>query len=99
MRSQKALLRAAGNRARRAQPCFSHDTRCHVQQKTLLAILGIATLSASPLHAKAAPKAPVPLEEYFKIRRVGSRSGILLSFSHDEQLVAYLSDEGGRTDV
>jgi dipeptidyl aminopeptidase/acylaminoacyl peptidase len=58
-------------------------------------VLGIAALSASPLYAKAAPKAPVPLEEYFKIRRVGSRSGILLSFSHDEQLVAYLSDEGG----
>lgn len=70
-----------------------------MQHKTLLAVLGIAALSASPLYAKAAPKAPVPLEEYFKIRRVGSRSGILLSFSHDEQLVAYLSDEGGRTDV
>lgn len=46
-----------------------------------------------------APKAPVPLEDYLNIRRVGSRSGILLSFSHDEKLVAYLSDEGGRTDV
>ena len=46
-----------------------------------------------------APKAPVPLEEYLNIRRVGSRSGILLSFSHDEKLIAYLSDEGGRTDV
>ena len=34
-----------------------------------------------------------------RIRRVGSRSGILLTFSHDEKLVAYLSDEGGRTDV
>jgi dipeptidyl aminopeptidase/acylaminoacyl peptidase len=51
-----------------------------------------------PALAKA-PRAPVPLEEYFKIRRVGSRSGILLSFSHDEKQVAYLSDEGGRTDV
>jgi len=46
-----------------------------------------------------APRAPVALEEYLNIRRVGSRSGILLSFSHDEKLVAYLSDEGGRTDV
>jgi len=46
-----------------------------------------------------APKAPIALEEYLNIRRVGSRSGILLSFSHDEKLVAYLSDEGGRTDV
>jgi hypothetical protein len=34
-----------------------------------------------------------------KTRRVGSRAGILLSFSRDERLVAYLSDEGGRTDV
>lgn len=50
-----------------------------------------------PVHR--APKAPVPLEEYFKIRRIGSRNGVLLSFSHDEKLVAYLSDEGGRTDV
>src|SRR4051812_34934481 len=46
-----------------------------------------------------APRAPIALEEYLNIRRVGSRSGILLSFSHDEKLVAYLSDEGGRTDV
>src|SRR5215471_11872608 len=51
------------------------------------------------VYAKPAPKPPVPLEEYFKIRRVGSRSGILMSFSHDEKLVAYLSDEGGRSDV
>jgi len=51
------------------------------------------------VYAKPAPKPPVPLEEYFKIRRVGSRSGILMSFSHDEKLVAYLSDEGGRADV
>jgi hypothetical protein len=34
-----------------------------------------------------APKAPILIEEYFKIRRVGSRSGILLSFSYDEKLV------------
>src|SRR5438045_631256 len=49
--------------------------------------------------AAHAPKAPVALEEYFKIRRIGSRSGILLSFSHDEKLVAYLSDESGRTEI
>jgi dipeptidyl aminopeptidase/acylaminoacyl peptidase len=46
-----------------------------------------------------APRAPIALGEYLDIRRVGSRSGILLSFSHDEKLVAYLSDEGGRMDV
>ena len=48
---------------------------------------------------KRAPQAPVPLEEYFKIRRIGSRGGVLLSFSYDEQLVAYLSDESGRTEA
>jgi dipeptidyl aminopeptidase/acylaminoacyl peptidase len=41
-----------------------------------------------------APQAPVPLAEYFKVRRVGGAS-----FSHDESLIAYLSDEGGRMDV
>lgn len=46
-----------------------------------------------------APAAPIPLEEYFKIRRIRSRGGVLLSFSHDEKLVAYLSDEGGRADI
>jgi dipeptidyl aminopeptidase/acylaminoacyl peptidase len=54
---------------------------------------------APPAVTGHAPKAPVALDEYLNIRRVGSRSGILLSFSHDEKLVAYLSDEGGRTDV
>jgi dipeptidyl aminopeptidase/acylaminoacyl peptidase len=49
--------------------------------------------------ARHAPRAPVPLAEYFKVRRVGSRSGILLSFSHDEKLVGYLSDEAGRVDL
>ncbi|MEO7730656.1 MAG: hypothetical protein ABIY55_06755, partial [Kofleriaceae bacterium] len=57
----------------------------------------VAPIAAAP--AGHAPKAPVALDEYLNIRRVSSRSGILLSFSHDEKLVAYLSDEGGRTDV
>src|ERR1044071_6931703 len=52
----------------------------------------------APAGTARAPKAPIALEEYLNIRRVGSRSGILLSFSHDEKLIAYLSDEGGRTD-
>lgn len=54
---------------------------------------------APPPVVRHAPQAPVPLAEYFKTRRIASRSGILMSFSHDESLVAYLSDEGGRTDV
>lgn len=41
-----------------------------------------------------APKAPVALEEYFKIGRVNG-----VSFSFDEKLVATMSDEGGRPDV
>lgn len=52
--------------------------------------------------AKSAPQAPVALEEYFKIRRTPafSRSGLpMVSFSHDEKLVAFASDEGGRIDV
>lgn len=57
-----------------------------------------ASPAAAP-EAHHAPKAPVALEEYFKVRRIGSRNGVLLSFSHDEKLIAYLSDEGGRTDI
>jgi dipeptidyl aminopeptidase/acylaminoacyl peptidase len=67
--------------------------------RTLLLSLVVATVSQAKAPPAHAPKAPVPLEEYFKIRRIGSRSGILLSFSHDEKLVAYLSDESGRTEV
>jgi dipeptidyl aminopeptidase/acylaminoacyl peptidase len=58
--------------------------------------------AATPPLAGKAPKAPVELAEYFKIRRVPpySRSGLpLVSFSHDEKLVAYASDETGRIDV
>jgi hypothetical protein len=44
--------------------------------------------------ARPAPKAPVALEEYFKIRRVSGAS-----FSHDEKLIAYSSDEAGRPDI
>src|SRR5262245_16707035 len=49
-----------------------------------------------------APKAPVALEEYYKIHRMPafSRSGLpMASFSYDEKLVAFASDEGGRIDV
>ena len=41
-----------------------------------------------------APKAPVPLEEYFNTRRLGPPR-----FSADDKWVAYSSDEGGRPDV
>src|SRR5262249_40554994 len=49
--------------------------------------------TSAPLTGHA-PKAPVALEEYFKARRVG-----MASFSYDEKVVAYVSDEGGRMDV
>jgi dipeptidyl aminopeptidase/acylaminoacyl peptidase len=55
--------------------------------------------AAPPPGVNHAPRPPVALAEYLKTRRIGSRSGILLSFSHDEQQVAFLSDEGGRTDI
>jgi dipeptidyl aminopeptidase/acylaminoacyl peptidase len=43
-----------------------------------------------------APKAPVPLDAYMAVRRVG-RTGA--SFSFDEKWVAYASDQGGRVDI
>src|SRR5204863_3122412 len=55
----------------------------------LVLVAGVSFAKTNPPAVKEpprahAPKAPVPLEEYFKIRRIGSRSGILLSFSYDE---------------
>src|SRR5262245_7358003 len=63
-----------------------------------------ASPAASPANpaGRRAAAAPVALEEYFKIRRTPplSRSGLpMISFSHDEKLVAYASDETGRIDV
>jgi dipeptidyl aminopeptidase/acylaminoacyl peptidase len=54
-----------------------------------------AASSAAPAQpSPRAPSAPVALEEYFKTRRVGTAT-----FSHDEKLVAYMTDAGGRPDV
>ncbi len=47
---------------------------------------------------RRAPTAPVPLDEYFKVRRL-AWFDVLASFSADARTVAYLSDEGGRLDV
>jgi dipeptidyl aminopeptidase/acylaminoacyl peptidase len=41
-----------------------------------------------------APRPPVPLADYFDIRRVRDAS-----FSHDERHIAYRSDEDGRPDI
>lgn len=46
------------------------------------------------IQASRAPKAPVALGEYFKIRRA-----VGVSFSFDEKNVAFMSDQGGRPDV
>ncbi len=65
-----------------------------------LALAAAAPSSVVPPAATAAPPAarapqpPVPLAEYLNIRRVRGAS-----FSHDEKLVAYRSDAGGRLDV
>jgi dipeptidyl aminopeptidase/acylaminoacyl peptidase len=56
---------------------------------------GPAAVATAGSSAALAPKPPVALEEYFKIRRVGGR----VSFSFDEKLVAFLSSEGGRLDI
>jgi dipeptidyl aminopeptidase/acylaminoacyl peptidase len=50
--------------------------------------------TALSIPAGPARTSPVPLAEYFKIRRIGGGS-----FNFDESLIAYLSDEGGRMDI
>jgi dipeptidyl aminopeptidase/acylaminoacyl peptidase len=65
----------------------------------ILFALALACASAKMSTAEAPPssgRAPVPLEEYYKIRRYG---GFGMSFSHDEKLVAFGSDQGGRIDL
>ena len=54
--------------------------------------------AVAPTPVAKAPVAPVPLEEYFKILRIGTR-GAGASFSFDEKLVAFSSDQGGRIDL
>ena len=54
----------------------------------LLLALGLGTVLRG-----APPKAPVPLAEYLKIRRLAGAS-----FNFDESLLAYVSNEGGRMD-
>src|SRR5262249_47702403 len=73
---------------------------------TAPALSANAPSAAAPDNTKTpgrrAPQAPVALEEYFKIRRTPafSRSSLpMVSFSYDEKLVAFASDEGGRIDV
>jgi dipeptidyl aminopeptidase/acylaminoacyl peptidase len=60
----------------------------------------VAVACAAPrsVPSSAAPSAPVPLAEYFKVRRYGGLS-LDLSFSHDDKLVAFQSDAAGRLDL
>lgn len=68
---------------------------------------GAPTTSRVPTSPAAAPSArapkpPVPLAEYYNVRRVPgfALSNLpLLSFSFDETKVAYVTDEGGRIDI
>lgn len=59
----------------------------------LVLIAGCATNRPAPAAPKA-PVAPVALDEYFKILRVGAAS-----FSFDEKLIAFISNQGGRLDI
>ena len=72
---------------------------CVLSRGTRLAALGFAwaaCASGAPVGASAprAAKAPVPLADYLDVRRTRDAS-----FSHDERLVAYRSDAGGRFDA
>ena len=64
-----------------------------------LCALALACAGSKPAQQAAlAPRAPVPLEEYFKARRYGALS-FAMSFSHDDRLAAFQSDAGGRLDL
>jgi dipeptidyl aminopeptidase/acylaminoacyl peptidase len=64
-----------------------------------LCALALACAASRPAPQTArAPRPPVPLEEYFKARRYAALS-LDMSFSHDDRLVAFQSDAGGRLDL
>jgi dipeptidyl aminopeptidase/acylaminoacyl peptidase len=60
--------------------------------------IAVACATSQSVPSSTAPSAPVPLAEYFKVRRYGALS-IDLTFSSDEKLVAFQSDAGGRLDL
>src|SRR3954466_13946705 len=66
--------------------------------RLLSILLALASACASgktsTAPAATAGRAPVPLEEYYKIRRYG---GTNMTFSHGGELVVFGSDQGGRT--
>src|ERR1700733_5497556 len=52
-----------------------------------------AVVTAAPV-VPHAPKAPVAIDEYFKVRRLGDAK-----ITFDEKSVVYQSDAGGRADL
>jgi dipeptidyl aminopeptidase/acylaminoacyl peptidase len=66
---------------------------------TCLCALALACVALTPAPEAAQElRAPLPLAEYFKVRRYGALS-LDMSFSHDDKLVAFQSDAGGRLDL
>ena len=67
---------------------------------TSLCALALACAASKPA-AQAQPRAraPVPLDEYFKVRRHLTFFSRGLRFSHDEKLAVFQSDAGGRLDL
>lgn len=57
-------------------------------------LAGLPGAAKAPLTTGKAPAAPVALAEYFKVQRVRGAT-----FNHDETLIAYESDRGGRMDL
>ena len=70
-----------------------------------IAALFSCALALTCARARLAPQqpapasAPVPLDEYFKVRRHYTLFSRGLRFSHDEKLAVFQSDEGGRLDL
>ncbi|HWE24404.1 MAG TPA: hypothetical protein VG496_10765, partial [Myxococcales bacterium] len=60
--------------------------------------LAVACATSRSTPSSTVPAAPVPISEYFNIRRYGILT-LDLTFSHDDKLVAFQSDAGGRLDL
>ena len=69
-------------------------------RRVVFALAGLALSWAATKTTPTAevPRAPVPLAEYFEVRRYGGLS-LEMSFSHDDKLVAFQTDAGGRLDL
>ncbi|HEY6052017.1 MAG TPA: prolyl oligopeptidase family serine peptidase, partial [Thermoanaerobaculia bacterium] len=61
--------------------------------------LALACAAVRPAAEAGDEKPKVALEEYFQTRRYGTALSLGMTFSHDEKLVAFESDQGGRLDL